>query len=669
MRKKSVPLVMVLALATAFAAFVATQETWEELNKQKEQTTLHPIAEEASAQEKSIVDTAPSGKPLVNDTNLNWDEFPYDHLLEAKDGILVAANETGETDEFYGRPVLAVGMCDASGGEILPCRFNSISLCPEGLAIVSEDQGYFIMEGYFYPGHSGIYGIYNTEGEQLVPCEYDYIQYQDAYFEACKDYFDYGNGLQRPYELANEILGVSARQAPAQMAATVMRFDKSNTELRKTGSGYGPDKTEYDIFDAKANLIMHASEPWSVKYVTPGGRLVIQEHQMDMGGIFFADRTGAPLNSLRFDFCFWLEDADKYIAGMDGLKGLWDGELEPLAEPVYRSIEQAWDSGGKEFIFQTEQGYGVWDAGMNVLIEPQYAQLDYHGGPLNRAATLENGKLKWGYLGPSGEIVVPLEYDWAQKTRPSDRRVHVRMDDNHFFFNAEGNPVEVPPEQAFMLIEEEKEGLVGVADLAGNILIEPECHLGSVIGTDIYMIDKKEPWERGVGALDYDYRVICPPVYDNHLAFFQRNGGKLSVCSKDRKEGVLNRNGALLLPCQYQRVFLAGTRLAIVWEEGEEIIHTEKLLWLNPDTLPGEEQTPAVLLEDCDNIQAIDGTEFLLVEKNNIFGLYNTEGACVLPIRYDAIALSGEEAALLKDGKITWAKLPSTHAQKTGNNV
>ena len=217
-----------------------------------------------------------------------------------------------------------------------------------------------------------------------------------------------------------------------------------------------------------------------------------------------------------------------------------------------------------EGLIRIEEGgkVGFEDTDGNIVIPLEYDWAwDFHEG----LVTVEKDG-KWGYIDNKGHIVAPLEYDWAYSF--CQGRAAVAKDGKMGFIDTNGNivaPIEYDDVWDFHegLAAVEKNGKMGFIDNNGQIVIPLEYD--SYYGIHGYLDDSVlfnfGEWEEEIavgfyeglaqvnksgkwGFIDKTGQVIIPFIYDGTSGFHRG----LAWVEKEGKFGYINAKGWVVVP-------------------------------------------------------------------------------------------------------------------------
>jgi WG containing repeat len=281
---------------------------------------------------------------------------------------------------------------------------------------------------------------------------------------------------------------------------------------------------------------------------------------------------------------------------------------------------------------------GLWgfsDSTGTIRIAPAYASASVFSEGL---AAISNGKTGGaGYLGKSGQVVIPMQFAEAGDFENGLALVADTADK----FSLIDHTGKVITRRAYDFIGSFSEGLArvswndcsGFIDVTGNELIAcRNAEFGNFASGLAWMRDSVGRW----GFINRKGETVIPPVYDRAESF----SGNLPVRVRlDGRWGIINRDGQLLQPCIYSYIGPWSEGLALV-------VNNDKFGYVNA---AGKVVVPLQYLYNRDvlgdNLFG-EGTARVLLEKKA--GLIDSTGKLVLPRDFDDVQPFAEGLAPVK---------------------
>lgn len=207
-----------------------------------------------------------------------------------------------------------------------------------------------------------------------------------------------------------------------------------------------------------------------------------------------------------------------------------------------------------KFIHLEKEGrYGYADTNGTVLAEPQYEKLKV----INKHIIAVEQDNRWGWLdAATGDQLQSCIYEEVSKTYAFEHYIEVKQDDKYGLARKDGI-IMVPIEQEKTLffpslvearyIVGEKEGVHTVYDSLGTVVLQGDYPaLRGIQNSDLFSYQKNNL----TGIVDpRSGNVIFEPQFTN----IQSGVRGLYIVVKDKKYGIANEQGELLLPLDYDR--------------------------------------------------------------------------------------------------------------------
>ena len=232
---------------------------------------------------------------------------------------------------------------------------------------------------------------------------------------------------------------------------------------------------------------------------------------------------------------------------------------------------------GRHDVSITKEGYAPFNTSVNI-IEGQTAQLDGSLQLSNGYADAntkygfvgeydDNGlaiviqKGKWGVIDKTGQIVIPLVYDYIYIGKFSEGLASVEQNGKRGLIDKTGKVVMplvyddlyVSPEGLVMV---QQNGKYGCADKKGKIVI-PLIYENSLSFSEGLAIVEKDGKK---GFIDKTGKVVIPLIYESALYFTEG----LAMVAQNGKYGFIDKTGKIAIPLVYDSAWLFSEGLAMV---------------------------------------------------------------------------------------------------------
>ncbi|HLT86747.1 MAG TPA: WG repeat-containing protein [Sphingobacterium sp.] len=208
-----------------------------------------------------------------------------------------------------------------------------------------------------------------------------------------------------------------------------------------------------------------------------------------------------------------------------------------------------------KFIYLQKNGrYGFADTNGHVLAEPKYEKLKVISKDII-AVTEDN---HWGWLdAQTGELLQRCVYEAVEKTYAFDHYVQIQQDGKYGLAKKDGTiviPIESERSLFFLslanerYIVAEKQGVHIVYDRQGKVTLQGDYpDLRGIQNSNLFSYQKNKL----TGIMDpRSGKVIFEPQFTN----IQGAVRGLYVVEKDKKYGIANEQGEMLLPIDYDRI-------------------------------------------------------------------------------------------------------------------
>jgi len=201
---------------------------------------------------------------------------------------------------------------------------------------------------------------------------------------------------------------------------------------------------------------------------------------------------------------------------------------------------------------------------INVIAETaldfEYVSFFSEGLALVMAGNNANsGRFNWkyGYIDMTGELVIPVQYDYAMDFSEGLAAVYMQKNGGWGFIGKTGElAVPFMYEQASPFCEGlaavSKDGKWGYIDAAGGIAVPFEYRqaYSFIDGLSAVMIEYN-PSNSKWGIIDKNGGTAVPFEYD-HIYFNEFTG--FYHVNKDSKQGLMDASGSLIVPCAYDQI-------------------------------------------------------------------------------------------------------------------
>lgn len=298
-------------------------------------------------------------------------------------------------------------------------------------------------------------GLINRDGAQVIPCEFDDLNYPtDGMIMAIKDglfgFFDTLGTLRVPFQY---------RAASA-----------FNDGLAVVAVDIDSHLVSYGFIDHDGRMAI----PAEYEYAYPFYEGVAVVKQYDRYGMI--NRQNQVVFPCKFEILTSMSDGLLFAGDDDGL-AMYNNQFKPLTKPIYTAL--IGKSEGR-ILVQRDGKYGFLDATGHEVIPCQYDEAGLFG--YGRTYVSLNGK--WGIIDTLGRIVLPISFD------------HSRY---------RGEAYKYHDGQALI----ELNGKFGYVDLMGNITVYP-CFENAYQFTDGLAPVQSGLW----GYIDTNANFVTPLVFD-----------------------------------------------------------------------------------------------------------------------------------------------------------
>ena len=279
----------------------------------------------------------------------------------------------------------------AEGAVLMPVELNvdSLEYVDETHYLIARDAD------------SRLYGLYNTDGEMLIPCEYGLLAYAEyGFFEAINEDGLNTHALLRAdgqavtgweyaaFEILNEKWGLAVTLEPTESED----YDYSGGFF---GGGEHYVVTAYDVYDLEAGQKVGTLSREDCDTAVPHGDYLYVEDRQEVIHVY--DKTLAPVETEVTSLYNAYGEADGNAVCLS------DGRV--IAEDAYSAYEDT-DTGYIKV--NGSNGVRLVDAEGNVLVPEGF---DSIGVVYDGYVTVEQDDLYGLYDLAGGRLAVPCEYD------------------------------------------------------------------------------------------------------------------------------------------------------------------------------------------------------------------------------------------------------------------
>lgn len=316
------------------------------------------------------------------------------------------------------------------------------ALAPASQITVDEDA---LHEGLrrVWDRENDLWGFVNEAGEQAVPCLFDAVGYFDRGYASVKSGDAFGL-LKNPLTAPVQTEPPAGEDPPAGLDIAWMDAEKSLYVLgqdnlvyeyipRETWPGrHGPEsKGDNGLYNANGELVV----PVQYGYTLPGGpsgygagRFAVSQEEGETGTVY-TDYLGRTYTEEDL-YQAWNPDspaayAEPSMDGHDkwGYMDPWTGEkLLPAIYDIAYSFAEGVGVVGVGEDWDTRQYFAIDKEGNKVFDFDTFSYNTRFTEGL--MAVQDNSTGKWGFIDPSGTVVIPFEWDSPQEFSEGLSRVH-----------------------------------------------------------------------------------------------------------------------------------------------------------------------------------------------------------------------------------------------------
>ncbi len=518
--------------------------------------------------------------PSKNDTIIPLGKYDYLDSLDVKGMIRTHLN---------GKE----GFIDINQNIVIPFDYNKASSFSYNLATVRKEKdgkvGYINRKGelvidyrfdyarlFFKCGLADVTinnktGFINRKGDVIVPIEYDYVISTDV----------------------DDFVAVSKNNKLAffdckgkQLTSFVFdKIHKRNTENNYVIGANGlilvSRNDEFSYLDNNFKTIIPYGKYDYAETFTKN-RLAIVRNKEKYGIIDKNGKLKIPLEySLIEHPTIYSYELNEFITKKNGKYGLFDRDANTILENIYDEIN--WDKlelNGIQtdyYLYKENGKYGAINTNGEVLIPFDFDELTEFN---YQSFTIAKKKGMYGVINSNANIIIPFEYD---KIDCNERKhwctlLTLEKDNKTSLANVKGDvlipseyqeitPCFYEPKDRFIVKKNNKYGII---DKHKNIIVpiiynsisnwveySPKGHFISINGKKGFMSRQGE--------------ITIEPIYDN----FDFLGEFIRV-SNNSKYGLLNTSKELILPIEYDRIYLDWFELEYERKEVNEFYAQKK---------------------------------------------------------------------------------------------
>ncbi|MES2773942.1 MAG: WG repeat-containing protein [Bacteroidota bacterium] len=235
---------------------------------------------------------------------------------------------------------------------------------------------------------------------------------------------------------------------------------------------------------------------------------------------------------------------------------------------------------------------------------------------------------KWGKADKNGKIVIPLKYDMMRLTENGMTGVY--RDGKWGFVNRAGKEI-IPPKFDSIVSDFNKKGMAVISNSGKMFSIDKTGKITKALNGLPWGKDQDLPWRTSKFAEFFD------GVDDfNH---------GLARVNKNNKAGFINNKGEIVIPLEYDEIF--------IFSEGKAIAKKNKKWgFIN-------EKNETVIPFEYDGLHQFLGGK-APVKLGDKWGYINTAGKVIVPIEYQTVAYRFREGLSLVEKGGKWGYIDTT---------
>ena len=408
-----------------------------------------------------------------------------------------------------------VGALNKDLKEIIPVQYDILDNCAFNIVEVGSTHRFVL-----FMKKEGLWGVYNTSGDILLPFEYD----------------DINDGIYRriavPHNQKNFVI------LPNQQVY---------------GSGLIPVKKDkkWGLVDEVRFKEVVPCIYKSIRQNTANKIELVKERGYDL---LLMTKEGPIIKSTSTIKLEQYSKVGKYEDGFaivqrDGKFGYIDEDYNEVVPCVFDEVSKFLN--GKSIV-KKEGNFGIIDNNNKEIAPCVYDEiLQFHHG----IAVVRVGKY-FGAINETGKIVIPIEYFILADISFIGPTMLVAIKDRLCGVIDAKNRIIIPFEYdevfpAFGMITVVKNGKKGVFNHKGQLIVPVEYdEIQHPFSTSTSInVCQKGKW----GVINKKGQIICEPKYDE-IDSFGFACGRLAVC-RDRKWGFINWNGREVIECKFDKVY------------------------------------------------------------------------------------------------------------------
>ncbi len=455
----------------------------------------------------------------------------------------------------------ALAAPDTGAKTLVPLEYESIGGFSNGLAVALRD---------------GKYGVIDLAGRVVIPFAHEYLSLVGENAACFTKDGKYG------------LIGLGGKELVPAVYDSIERFSGGRAVVKLGG--------KYGVIDRLGSEI--APPEYDSVYTYHRGLAVVTRGGL-MGCIDMDGKLVVPEEYAISGFVDGLAPARRgdewYLIKAPG------GGLIPVGAPAGVKYDAIYSFAGGYALVQAGNKYGMTDSAGKILVPAEYDEVKHFSEGM--AAVRNNGK--WGYVDSSGTLAVPCSYTAAGNfigglaTVVSGKKAGLIGRDGRLATPVEYDAIHDPDSDGMRCAQ--KNGLYGFLDASGKLAIpcryiNPGSFAGGCaavatnegtaiidktgktlswpqsaygLGNGLFWSNKYgtdslgHPVVLGVGVIDKYGNEVLPKIYSHHEGlgpdfFLLCVGGnihpEISHLWVGGTRGVMDRNGRLVLPAEYDSV-------------------------------------------------------------------------------------------------------------------
>lgn len=367
------------------------------------------------------------------------------------------------------------------------------------------DYGEDMINGLARVVKHGKYGFINEKGQQIIPCIYD----DASWFNGDRAIVTKG--------LYSGIIDKTGKEIIPLNLGSITSADGITYRVKKDG--------KWGLMNENGKVIIPAvydsMKELKNQYETFGNYFVVKIN--NLSGLI--NTFGEVLLEAKYDKIDLTYMPYMYVY-KDGLKGLYNIETRALLPGVYQDLKL--DSYGMVWTKKSNKWGLVKLRDLKEAAACQYESTSGNSPSFTQygtASVMKDGKE--GAIDTLGNVVLP------------------------FVGEAIMNVVEKAGSSTIVYRDK---GLYGISDIKGNTILPPTYdEMSPFKGQTWFRARLKDKW----GVIDLANKQILPLEYSQISPVFTK-GYVLYLVAKNKKQGIMDTNAQLLLPCLYDTINLGG---------------------------------------------------------------------------------------------------------------